>query len=425
MPIDSNLLNSMIGTFKTMMEDCKSKNLSGDAFDQMCATYERMEQLGQEHSDMNAFNAQLTEENLFANFSNYYSQALAQGASNSSSSTNGASSGYDDQALLQQTIDALKSAIQEQKSAFERAKQESTDNAAEIEVLMNPEDLIQGIQDMIDLGEQEGMTYPKFLRIQIEKGLDKAMDGGTTSKKSLQYELEFAQANVVSPLHIEKAEKKLEKYNALAEQSAIGIPNKNSLKVALNEIDREYEPRILAWEKGHAAWEKLFNDIAFWSLSYCSFAPTIEPWSMSANPAKAVLKTQKITPGIFRAREKRYQHYYDGDFKKLLQHPSFKWEVEHHKFGYSQEFMTYILQEVLPNCQPNQDLSNETKAKHEDMYTNKRTQNPEIMKYQENFAAFYDQKFGAGRYWEKYGPKPTLNSNAEPWNWSEFEKEVF
>jgi len=64
MPIDPMMLNAILGAFKNMMDDCKSKNLSGSDFDKMCETYARMEQLGNEHSDMNEFSAQLMNEQL-------------------------------------------------------------------------------------------------------------------------------------------------------------------------------------------------------------------------------------------------------------------------------------------------------------------------------------------------------------------------
>lgn len=140
-------------------------------------------------------------ENLMDNFSNYYSQVLAEGAASSS----GAEGGYDDQALLKQNVEALKSSVQEIKSAYERAIQESSDNPIEVEVLMNPDDIVAGVQQLIDLGEQEGMTYPRFLKTQIEKGLDKVADGGTTNKKTLEYELNFAKAQAESAPHIEKS----------------------------------------------------------------------------------------------------------------------------------------------------------------------------------------------------------------------------
>lgn len=118
-------------------------------------------------------------------------------------------------------------------------------------------------------------------------------------------------------------------------------------------------------------------------------------------------------------------HYTGEDFKGLLKHPSFKWEIEHYKFGYSQEFMTYLLQEILPQCQPHQDLPAEVVQKHEDKYQNNRIQNPELSKYHDNMADFYDSMFGEGRYASKYGPLPQNDSNAAVWNWSLFSQEVF
>lgn len=177
-------------------------------------------------------------------------------------------------------------------------------DSREVEILLNPEIIIKGIQDMIDLAEQEGMTYPRFLRLQIERGLDKAMEGLSVVREAQEYNLEVVKLNPTSPYHLQKEEKKLEAFDQLASKNKFGIPNQKDYSYACNDIDYEFEFDIVKWNEIVRRWTDLLRDLSIWSLSYCSFAPYIPPWNMAKDPVIAVRKTQKTLPGIFKQKEK-------------------------------------------------------------------------------------------------------------------------
>lgn len=220
MPIDPMISDAMLGTFRNMAQECKDRGLSGDDFDKMCETLARMKELVQTHDDKNAFNGQLVQENLFANFSDHYGRALNVQAQEASGGESG--DGYDDGALLKHSLNALRNAVKSIRDAKQQAIQESADydpqkaidqglayaernkeklgldddmykhgggeenvkklaaehlqnelktkpnaydNTAEIEALINDEALTKPIEDIIALGEEEGMTFPRFLRL--------------------------------------------------------------------------------------------------------------------------------------------------------------------------------------------------------------------------------------------------------------------
>ena len=474
MPLDPMLLNSLLGPFKNMMEECKSKNLSGEDFDKMCETYTRMEQLGQEHDDMNAFNGQIMQENLYGKFSDYYGRALSAEKKAEMASGSG---NYDDAALLKTSVDALKQAIQTIKQRYEEAIQmakgenaqeqmnmgldylernsdpemfkatggmdalrneanksfnetiEKTPNAfdssVEVEILQNPDELIKPIQDVIDLGEQPGMTLPKFLRIQIERGLDKAMEGAVVARKGLETSLEFTEVNPVSPYHIEKDKRKIVVFDELAAAQKFNVPNWKEMNMANNDIDRELEPHIIKWDKFERMWDKLIWDLSFWSLSYCSFAPFIKPWSLSNNPQEAVIKTQKTTPGLFQEWEKLYRKYFGANIYDLLKHETFEWSVKYNYISYSQEFVEFLIEKIYPECKPFNDLPTQLIEERASFYKKDRNSvdregNPLGHMPAERMRVFYNQKFGEGRYESKYGQIVKNESQAAPWNWETF-----
>ncbi len=462
MPVDTFILDPMLGTFRTMVADCKAQNISGESFDKMCETLDRMEQLGQELDDINTFNAQLMQENLFAVFSDFYGKALSEQAQASSSSQEG---GYNDAALLKQSIDGLKQAIKANRDRFNETidtaknydpmadrdaafamakkmgievtdemrevdrqqteqKMEETpnayDNSVEVEVLQNPDDIIKPIQDIIDLGEQEGMTFPKFLRLQIEMGLDKAMEGAIVARQALETEKDFVLSAPVSPYHIQRIEKKIEAFDRLASAHKFNVPNWKELNFAYNDIDREFEPKIIKFDKITKMWEKLISDLSFWSLSYCSFAPNIEPWSLASNPRDAVIETQKITPGIFKERLKLAKKYFGMDFPEILNHETFKWAVEYNYISNSQEYIKFLIEEIYPLCLPFNDLPSNIIKQKEELYHSNKEGNPQSHIPVERQKEYYDRKFGEGRYQTKYGAITKSDSNAEAWNINTF-----
>lgn len=474
MPLDPMILNSILGTFKNMVEECKQKNLSGEDFDKMCETFARMEQLGQEHDDMNAFNAQIMQENLYGQFSDYYGRALSAQAQAETQSEDG---GYDDAKLLKQSVNALKQAIQTIQQRFEEAvqtakgdnakqqqdmaleyaarnldpsliaagggmetiKQEADksfnetmektpnafDNSVEVEVMNNPAEIIKPIQDLIDLGEEPGMTLPKFLRLQIERGMDKAMEGAVVARKGLITELEFTEVNPVSPYHLEKAKEKIAKFDELAQKQKFNVPNWKELSLAQDDIDRKFAPDIAKWETIKRWWEDLIWDLSFWSTSYLEYAPYIEPWSMSDDKHKAVKRTQDTTPGIFREREKLFNKYFGISFIEIFKHPTFQWDVKYNYLGYSQEYIEFLIEKIYPECKPFNHLSSEL-IEQKEYYHQKnkddqeREGNPESHFPAERMRVFYNSKFGEGRHESKYGPVVKNNSVATPWNYETF-----
>lgn len=474
MPLDPMILNSLLGSFKNMMEDCKQKNLSGEDFDKMCETYARMEQLGQENDDMNAFNAQIMQENLYGKFSDYYSRALS-----TASKTESASGGdtYDDAALLKQSIDGLKQAIQTIRQGYEDAIQEAKgekakeqrdagidylerntekglfnatagmekikkesdkhfeetmqktpnafDNSVEVEVMQNPEEIIKPIQELIGLGEQSGMTLPKFLRLQIETGMDKAMEGGVVARKGLVTEKEFMEVNPLSPYHIKEIDEKIATFDELSQKQKFNVPNWKELSLAQDDIVRKYQPDIIKWDTIKRWWDDLIWDLSFWSLSYVPYAPYIDPWVKSADPPKAVKRTQDTTPGIFREREKLFNKYFDLEFHDIFKHPTFEWEIKYNYFGYSQEYAEFLIEKIYPECKPFNHLSAELIQQKEYFHKKNREDeeregNPEGHQPAERMRIFYNKKFGDGRFESKYGPIAKNDSVAAPWNWETF-----
>ncbi|MBN2681633.1 MAG: hypothetical protein JXR58_03940 [Bacteroidales bacterium] len=474
MPLDPMILNGTLDPFKNMLKDVESKNLTGADVDKMREVLARMEQIGAENDDMNIFLGTLTQENLFGLFSDHYGRALSSEAKEAYDS---GEKSTDDASLLKQSIDALKNAIvvikenyeksielaknenaeeqmnagldylerntdkgkfgatggmsvlrKESKKSFDKTMEDTPnayDSSVETAILNDPTDIIKGIQDVIDLAEQPGMTLPRFLRLQMEKGLDKAMEGSVVERKGQEYTIEFTKAAPASPHHIEKEVRKLAKFDELTAKSKFGVPNSKELSYDYREIDREFDRPMAIWYDISSRWDDLLWDLSMWSLSYCSFAPFIKPWALAKDPVAATIKTQKTGPGIFKQKERLLEKYYGIKFHDIFKHETFEWSVKQDYCSYSQEFIEFLIETIYPECKPFNDLNSERIEKRASFYKRDRNSvdregNPYGHYPALRLAEFYDKKFGEGRYLSRFGEIAKSESAAAPWNWNTF-----
>lgn len=463
MPIDSFILEPMISPYENMVKDVDARGLTGPDVDALKAALGRIKELGQEHSDIGSFTGACMQENLYTVLSDHYSKALS--AETSAANTAGPDN-YDDAALLKQVVNSLRSAIDEinraKKEALEEAaadpkrnladkaafasrfgaahgisldagqaatsmsngidktlaeKPMAFDNTAEVEALDISADIIPAIEELIQLGESPGMTLPDFLRIQIEKGLDKATEGAVATRKGLVYSQDWAKASAISPFHIDKAKEDLHVFDALAAKQKFGVPNWTELKWAHQDVKYKYEPDQIKWGEITDRWESILSDLSFWALAHCSFAPYVEPWSLMDPPKRppSIRRVKYTQPGIIKEKERLLQKYFNISFDQIFDHPTFKWAVEHKFISYSKEYIEFLRTQVYPNCIPCQLLPDQVVKQKEELYQGKREANPEGHFPAIRIQQLYDQKFGTNRYVSKFGQITPVESNAAPW----------
>ncbi|MBL1280905.1 MAG: hypothetical protein COA33_011560 [Fluviicola sp.] len=465
MALDPMMTDALLGTFRNMVQEIKEKQSTGEDVDKMNEYFDRMVELTQTHSDMSAFNGQMMQENLYMKFSDHYGRVLSQAAVAEQEEK-----GYDDSTLLKQSIDALKMAIKRlqdgkqeaialarednseeimektaniassqgtikmskkdlarlKKRAFKESREDlaKTPNMynddVEVDVLNNIEPIVEAIQNLIDLGETEGMTLPRFLSTQMEKGLDKAMEGLILVRDACEGDVAFQKAYALSPYHIQKAEETVKVYDQLAEQSTFNIPESDELEFCTEKLDYKYEKDINKWEEIVNRWEEILDDLSEWSLSYTSVAPYIDPWKGADNPKKATIESQKILPGIIQERIRLLNKYFGVSFEEIFAHPTFKWKVEQFTISNSQEFVEFLKNVVYVQCKPFADLSKGDIDERLKLYNEKRELNPEHLNPLKRYISYYDNKFGEGRYQSKNSIPEQGECNAKAWVWSEF-----
>ena len=426
MPIDNMILNPMLDPFRNMAKEIQDKGLTGDAVDRMLAALNRMEELGQQESDIAAFSGKMTSEGLQMEFSNAYGLALSEEAK----AAQGDPEDYDDAALLKTSVDALKNAVVELKKAkddqYAEAAKKAKDKTAlevaqnEIDVLNKNDLIIEKIEELIQFGES-GVNLPTFLRVQIEKGMDKAMEGSAVVREGLVYSQGWAEASRVNPYNIKKVNEKLASFDELAGKAKFGVPDSLQVTLADDKIDHKYVPDIALWDGIEDAWERIMGLMMTWSYAHMSFADKVFPWDQMQNPWPEIEKVKITYPGQIKGRLRIFKENFGLEFHDIFSHQTFVWQVENHQIDESQLWYETLINVIYPQCKPGNLLDQETINEVERQWKGNLMSNPERHKDVERFITFFNSVFGEGAYQRKVGQEHQWGErNAEPWNLNNF-----
>ncbi len=420
MAIDPNILNPMLDPFRKMAGDCADQGASGEAFDRMTTAMDRMEELGREMDDIGAYSAALVTEGLQMTFSTAYGEVLAEQAK--AASGGGEDGAYDDEALLNQTLNAYRDAVKRIREGTEQAKQIASGDELVVNELatLSKDDLLIGpIEEAVKLGES-GVNFPTFLRLMIEKGLDRAMEGAPALREGLEYDLGWAKASSESPHHIREKEEILAKFDELAGASKVGVPDSLHFELERKLIEHRHVPNIALWSAVRYRWEVMLDALTDWALAHTRFAPHIDPWKMAADPKRAVEMDKDCIPGDFEVRAAIFRENFNLDFKDIFSHDTFRNEVENFRLAYSQVWTEFLIEAIHPACKPMENLPGDIVKQVEEMFDGKLVYNPERHRALEKTRDYYDQVFGAGNFEKKAGAVEKNDSKAEPWNLASF-----
>ncbi len=349
MPIEKTYADAMLSTFRNMLQDCKDKNLGGESFDAMTTTMNRMESLAMEMDDPGAFSAKLMTEGLFTEFSTAYGNLLAA----EGQKKYGASGTYDDDKLLQQTL-----------SAYENSLTQLNDHP-------DKERLKAPIQTVIDLG-RSGVNYPTFLKLLIERGLDKAMEGSVLSREALVKDIQWA-ADLVLPVYEKRNRALLAKYDEMAAKATFGVPDSMVFSMERFRIESEFQPAINKYQAIIERWGRLLELVHDWIDAHTSFAPYDERYVSleSMEKTKRNIKfCKECYPGFLKAREDIFNRYFSMNWDDIFTHESFPNERKARRCMYTDAYVEF-LQEVYPHCNPFSIAPQELIAKAEKLHGDK------------------------------------------------------
>jgi hypothetical protein len=314
MPVDKMISDSMLGTFRNMVQECRDKKCSGPSFDKMVAEMNKMETFAEDFNDMGAFSAKLMTEGCFNNFSTYYSQVLSE-AAQAGSQSSGGSAGDEDAGFLKQTLAAYQDAINRYDQDVKSGIMKPKDAAA----------LRQGVQAVIDLGKS-GVTYPVFLRQMIEKGLDKAMEGSAVARDGLLSDLAWA-TFINYPLEIKMRGDILAAFDLMAAKAPFGVPDSFLFALARQEIEWKCAPDIAKWKAIQERWDRILNLMNDWIDAHTNFAMKDERWVDIANPSatqKNIKRTKEVNPFRLREREKFLKEAFNISWDDIFTHETYR-----------------------------------------------------------------------------------------------------
>jgi hypothetical protein len=312
MPIDKVTADSMLGAFRNMYNDIASKNFSGPDFDNMKDTLDKMEKYAIEMDDIVSFSTLLVTENLYTDFSNAYSKVMAKISVAEYSGDDG------DEKLLRMALKIYEDFIPGLKDVKHGDKIEKT------------------IRGIIEVGNS-GISYPVFLKLCEEKGLNKILQGGVVIREVLLEELQFAKDSFY-PVTIKMREEILEAFDKMSTTAAFGVPDSFVFGLKRQKIEWKYEPDIAKWMEIIKRWDKLMETVNDWVDSYGSFAPYDQRWADNRGmkyTLENIKYTKSCNPGFLKRREIIFNEYFGLKWDDVFQHETWQWEMKAGRIWYS------------------------------------------------------------------------------------------
>lgn len=312
MPVDKTYTDSMLGAFRSMFDDIQAKNFSSPDFDAMKAVLDKMELYAIEMDDVVSFSTRLATENLYVEFSNAYSKVMAQIASKEYSGNDG------DEKLLAQALKSYEDFIPGLKD------------------VKNGDKIVNTIREIIDLG-RSGITYPVFLRICEEKGLNKILQGGAVLRDGLVEDLRFAEESFY-PFTIKMRKEVLDAFDKMSAVAAFGVPDSFEFGLIRQKIEWKYEPDIIKWMEIIKRWDKLMEVLNDWIDSYGSFAPFDARWADMRGmqyTLENIKYTKSCNPGLLKRREIIFNDYFGLKWDDIFTHETWQWEMKAGRIWYS------------------------------------------------------------------------------------------
>ena len=428
MAIDKTLLDSIAGGYKFYLDDMKNRGVTGEHYNTVENLYNRILELGEECTDMNQMYAKMQNENIVVKMSEAYTKALTEEGNKKYASNSG--SLYDDSYLMKNNLDALRNSIQALRDNFDNMLKNATPSQRmRILVEHDPQTIIKSIEDMIALAEQPGMTYPNFLRLQIEQGLDKAVEGVMT-RQFLEKTIATHKALMSPELDIRMWEEKLDEYNKTAALNKFNIVDMHEWELISDGIERKYQPEREKRTKILDLFSNILEKIDQWAVAYCKYPPhELMPWNtmpyqQAINDLKRI---QKTFPGIIKEFEKQLDKYFGLKFTDIVDNTEFRHHVEANFIDDSQALVEFLINEVYPHCKPFCDLPDELVQKREQLHRNNCEGNPGRLEPYLRLKRHYNDIYGE-EYMEKFmneidlgkADKAKCNSSATPWNYDTF-----
>ncbi|MBM4157193.1 MAG: hypothetical protein FJ216_00225 [Ignavibacteria bacterium] len=327
MAVDKNTTDLILGTYRNMFKELQEKNASGESFDKLKKILDEMENMALTSKDVMEYTTKLTTQNYFVDFSNAYSAVLIE-------MSKSGSGGSSDDILLKQTLSAYENAIQQ------------------LEGKPYSDLLIPPIKNIVELGKS-GISYPVFLRICEEKGLNKALEGNYVTREVKLSEIEFAE-KMFLPVEVKMHKEILSVFDEMSSKAQFGIPDMFEFGLKRQHIEWKYAPEIEKWKMIIRHWEKLLEYMNDWIDSFCEFAPRDTRWTDMRGifyTKRNIKRTQDCNPGVFKQRERIFQECFGLGWENIFSHDTFLTEVKAGRVPHSEESLK-ILQEGYQYCKP-------------------------------------------------------------------------
>ena len=287
MPVDPTMVDAMLGTFRDLVDGVRTSGSTGEDVDEMAAALAAMEALGQELSDVGDFSAKLAGGGYYQRFTDAYTRVMTAAAGGG---TTGAPAAIpDDASLLAQSLQAYEASLQQ------------------LRTMSGQEDAIVVLEQLLTIG-RSGVTYPVFLRLVDEAGLNEALGGTITPTREALAAVVEQSRSTGDVAREAAAIALLERRDAMAAASPTGSIDPFTFELERFRIAAQHAPAIALRDAVVQRIPRLLDLVIDWLDAHTSWASHDDRFigPSAAETQRRIEMARECNPGFYAVRAAQF-----------------------------------------------------------------------------------------------------------------------
>jgi len=334
MPVDRAMADAMLGSFRDLLADARTKGLSGPDVDEMAAALADMEALAGQVGDVNTFSTRLANGGYYPRFTDAYTRVMLAAAGG------GAAAG-DSPAAAPIPADA---------DLLAQALQAYDGSLSELRGMAGQEAAIGALERVLAIG-RSGVTYPRFLLQVDEEGLYDVLAGSVTpSREQLVAELDQMRS-LVDPAREAQAAALLAARDELAAASRSGAVDPFAFELRRFEIAWEHAPAVALRDAIVQRLPRLLDLVVDWLDAHASWAAQDDRFAAAsaAETQRRIEMARECNPGFYEVRAGQFAEYFGA--APWWERPELAQERGAQRIMWSDARVALAI-EALPRCVP-------------------------------------------------------------------------
>jgi hypothetical protein len=289
MALDPVMAGAMLGPFRDMLADVRSKGSAGADVDEMAAALDAMEALAGQLSDAGEFSTTLANGGYYTRFTDAYTRVML--------AAGGAPSGGEappipaDEDLLTQALAAYEASL------------------AQLRTVPDQQVAVTAVERIVAIG-RSGVSYPRFLRQMEDEALGEVLAGSVTPTREQLVADHDLLASLIDPAREALATALIDARDVLAART--GHVDPFAYELRRFELSWQHAPTIALRDAMVVRLPRLLDLVIDWLDAQTSWAPNDDRFR-GANESQTrenIERARECNPGFYEVRTAQFASYF-------------------------------------------------------------------------------------------------------------------